>query len=382
MDQVSPSKDPSRSVGAPSLSPTDEYVLETLRRRAGVMATLETRASGGDPATDRMACLAWLAVDRQAARFRRQFSAVPDQRRHRRQFSGWSPKAERQTVEEAVKAHIDLLEERRAIAGEAIERFDPITRRDAERAVGIRVAVIGKGGTGKSVVSAMLARILARRGRRVLIADLDSDPGLGYSLGAPESPTGLPSEAIEPDPGSPYGWRLASGITPADVVERFSVLGPDDVRLIGFGKIAESTDRAPATSSMAALKETLIGFGDPEWDVIADLPAGPSAPFERYHAFAEQVIVMIGPPWRSALTARRLATLVEPEQTIAVVANGFRPGSPDHIGLTPVVKIPFDPLVAEAERIGVSPLDYAPGSPAIDAADELVDHFIAQEVPA
>ena len=49
-----------------------------------------------------------------------------------------------------------------------------------------------------------------------------------------------------------------------------------------------------------------------------------------------------------------------------ILANRFR-GEPDHPGLEPRVRIPFDSEVAEAERQGLSPLDACPDSPAVRA---------------
>lgn len=46
------------------------------------------------------------------------------------------------------------------------------------------LAVVGKGGAGKSVISGTLARLLARRGHRVLALDSDTLPGMELSLGA------------------------------------------------------------------------------------------------------------------------------------------------------------------------------------------------------
>ena len=47
----------------------------------------------------------------------------------------------------------------------------------------MKVGVVGKGGVGKTTVSALLARTLRSRGRQVLAVDTDSNPNLGLSLG-------------------------------------------------------------------------------------------------------------------------------------------------------------------------------------------------------
>jgi CO dehydrogenase maturation factor len=47
----------------------------------------------------------------------------------------------------------------------------------------VKVTVAGKGGVGKTTVSALLARILASRGARTLAVDCDPNPTLGEELG-------------------------------------------------------------------------------------------------------------------------------------------------------------------------------------------------------
>lgn len=47
----------------------------------------------------------------------------------------------------------------------------------------MKVAISGKGGTGKTTISGTLARLAARRGIRTLALDCDSNPNLGLSLG-------------------------------------------------------------------------------------------------------------------------------------------------------------------------------------------------------
>ena len=52
----------------------------------------------------------------------------------------------------------------------------------------MRVAIAGKGGTGKTTISGTLARVLARQGRQVLAIDADTTPNLAVTLGvSPEN---------------------------------------------------------------------------------------------------------------------------------------------------------------------------------------------------
>ena len=51
----------------------------------------------------------------------------------------------------------------------------------------VKVAIAGKGGSGKTSISGTMARSLARRGKRVLAIDGDSNPNLALTLGLPAS---------------------------------------------------------------------------------------------------------------------------------------------------------------------------------------------------
>lgn len=65
-----------------------------------------------------------------------------------------------------------------------------------------KIAVAGKGGSGKTTVAGVLARLLAEQGREVLTVDADENPNLGISLGmGVEATYGLlgAREALLPD---------------------------------------------------------------------------------------------------------------------------------------------------------------------------------------
>lgn len=84
------------------------------------------------------------------------------------------------------------------------------------------------------------------------------------------------------------------------------------------------------------------------------------------------------PTWVSAMTVRRLLPILDRTDTL-VVANQVQ-GRPDHPGLSPVARIPFDPAVADAERRGLAPLDACPDSPTVAAIAGLADALTTQEV--
>ena len=53
----------------------------------------------------------------------------------------------------------------------------------------MKLAVVGKGGSGKTTTSSVIARTLARSGLPVVALDCDSNPNLGISLGVGDEET-------------------------------------------------------------------------------------------------------------------------------------------------------------------------------------------------
>jgi CO dehydrogenase maturation factor len=340
------------------LTARDRWAIETMERQIAVLETRESEVRQAPDAVQQ--CAGWLALQRQ----------VPGYQRYLRPwiagvgFDGAVP---------AIAEHRAALRVHLALADRELARFDPTIRQRAQQQIGLRLAVIGKGGAGKTVLASTLARLLARRGRKVLAADLDTNPGLAMSLGMPPTEAGLPPEAIEQHEGGNYGFQLASGLTPPDAVELFSTPGPDGLCYLGVGKIS-SESKSAAKQSVPAVVQILLGVGSPEWDVVADLEAGPTTPFERYHAFASDVMVVVGPAWRSALTVRRLLPMLTEVNPI-IVASQYG-DEPDHAHLVPWGRIPFDPAVREAERQGLAPLDACPEAPAMRAVESLVERLL------
>ena len=348
--------------------PTEEQIAA---RYAWAVDSLERRMSivEGLAANSRKP-LDWLSLQRQVRRFLG-YAGGPVTR----------PRPDPVAAE--FDAHLARLRALESLAEKELSAVDPAAVDEARGRLGLRVATIGKGGAGKTVISSTLARVLAARGRKVFAADLDTCPGLAFSLGIPVDDAGLPAEALEEQPAAPYGWQLGAGVTPQEAVERFGAEGPDGIRFLGLGKIGSvdtatgrsTIDKDRARMSVAAVRQILMGFAAPDWDVIADLEAGPTTPFENYHEFAEDVVVVVGPAWRSAMTARRLLPMVG-DRRLTIVANRFR-DEPDHPGFTPAIRIPNDPALTQAEREGRSPFEACPDSPAVQAIARLADLLLA-----
>lgn len=99
----------------------------------------------------------------------------------------------------------------------------------------MKLAVVGKGGSGKTTTSAIVARTLARHGRRVVALDCDTNPNLGISLGLGEGATErlvVLREALdEGEAEHAPGWE--------ELLERFGTDAPDGVRLAVVSRIQD-----------------------------------------------------------------------------------------------------------------------------------------------
>ena len=108
----------------------------------------------------------------------------------------------------------------------------------------MKIAVAGKGGSGKTTLTATLARLLARRGRSVLAVDGDLNPNLGASLGFsaaeaaafPTLPRDLLTESANPDGTRTTGLALPV----SEIAARYGSRTKDGVTLLAMGKVAHA----------------------------------------------------------------------------------------------------------------------------------------------
>ncbi len=254
--------------------------------------------------------------------------------------------------------------------------------------VPLRVALVGKGGAGKSAISGMLARVLARRGHRVLALDVDTLPGLALSLGlAPDAvgDAGLPEELGERQPDR--GWMLREGVDVAALVDAHAAGGPDGVLFLQLGKLPGRVKPGSTTAFRAVLEEFRVAG----WTMVGDLAAGTRQPFFGWSNFAEIILVVVDPSAKAVMTARRLAGLAQTagDEPGADTAEQRMPPLVGFIGnklrsmgdlqriehalpmLPQLAAVPYDEQLAAAERLSRAPIDIAPAGPAVAAIQEL-----------
>ena len=105
----------------------------------------------------------------------------------------------------------------------------------------MKVAVAGKGGSGKTTIAGTLARIVARDGRRVLAIDADPNPNLAVNLGI--EPDTAARIAPVPHSFSHHAkdaegrYSVGMDVTPEEIVARYGAPAPDGVTLLLIGRV-------------------------------------------------------------------------------------------------------------------------------------------------
>jgi CO dehydrogenase maturation factor len=244
----------------------------------------------------------------------------------------------------------------------------------------MKIAVAGKGGSGKTTVSATLARELARAGHSVLALDADTNPMLGISLGVgPEETYRLLSVRQGLDDGSVEHEHSAEGL-----IEAFGTDAPDGVRLV----VALREDRIdPGCVCCGGITpQQLLGELEGERrTVICDLEAGVGAVV--HGGKADMVLVVAEPSAKSIDVARRAAVTASGEADVIVIANRVR-GEADldairaALGGYEIVVVPEDPAIVLADQEGRAPLDVDAASPAVNALRGLANRLDAQPAAA
>lgn len=104
----------------------------------------------------------------------------------------------------------------------------------------MKLAVAGKGGSGKTSVAGTLARLMARRGLARLVAvDADSNPNLALTLGLPResfsSLPALPRTILKRDKDEAGRVQVSLADAPEQILTQHGIAAPDGITLLLMG---------------------------------------------------------------------------------------------------------------------------------------------------
>ena len=105
----------------------------------------------------------------------------------------------------------------------------------------MKIALAGKGGSGKTTLAGLLARDVARRGHTVWAIDADTNPNLGLTLGVPRERLGelkaMPRSILQEQTDEAGKRKMVLGMPPAEVAGSFGVPTPDGPTLLLMGTV-------------------------------------------------------------------------------------------------------------------------------------------------
>ena len=106
----------------------------------------------------------------------------------------------------------------------------------------MKIAIAGKGGSGKTTIAGTLARVLARSsGHGVLAIDADSNPNLGITLGLTRDQVAdmrpLDRSIVERVPDGEGKTKAVLTRSAEEIVREYSTMTRDDVSLLLMGRV-------------------------------------------------------------------------------------------------------------------------------------------------
>ncbi len=255
----------------------------------------------------------------------------------------------------------------------------------------MKIAVSGKGGSGKTTLTGMLARIMARSGHRVLAIDADPNPNMAMAMGVPreraETLSVIPRDMAhweEDDNGQPF-VKLQKPL--AQIAAEYGVTAPDGIRLLVTGQITEAGAGCMCQPHTIA-RGLMANVGDWADFILTDMEAGLEHLSRGTTEHADVMLVVVEPYYRSLDTGARAAGLARALgiPNIFFVANKLRTETErqavkelaDKKGIELIALIPHDEGFPEADRLGLAPLDFAPDSPAVQEIARLAQKLEAR----
>ena len=251
----------------------------------------------------------------------------------------------------------------------------------------MKLAITGKGGVGKTTLTALLAQAYADAGRQVLAVDADPSPCLAGALGFPDElrtklhPIAEMDELIEERTGAKPGtvggfFTLNPRVD--DIPERFSVMHRG-VKLLEMGSVelGGSGCICPESAMLKTLFTHLLFRKD---DVLLmDMYAGVEHLGRATVDFVDAMLVVVEPTRRSLGTAAQIKKLANDIKLTRLYLVGNKVRNEDESkfleaetpGMPVLGFLPADLKVQEADRLGIPVYDHVPSLK--DAAGKIVD---------
>jgi CO dehydrogenase maturation factor len=247
----------------------------------------------------------------------------------------------------------------------------------------LKIAVSGKGGVGKTLVSGTLAGYFAKKGFKVMAIDADPSPNLALTLGIPVEkanqivPISENAELLDEKTRTNYPGVYKLHFTVDDIVEKNGVKSPYGVNLLVMGTV-KSAGGGCACGANAVVRELLRHLiVERDEAVVVDMEAGVEH-LGRGTASQVDTMLIVAEPSRKALEiAKKIYGLAKDLKIkdVFIVGNRVRDSEEKELitdfteknEIPLLALIPYDETVMKADRVGETPLKYAETSEGIQA---------------
>jgi CO dehydrogenase maturation factor len=240
----------------------------------------------------------------------------------------------------------------------------------------MKIAISGKGGVGKTTLTALFAQGYADAGRQVLAVDADPSPCLAGALGFPDElrdqlhPIAEMDELIEERTGAKpgtIGGFFALNPRVDDIPERFSVVHRG-VRLLEMGSVemGGSGCICPEAAMLKTLFTHLMFRKDEV--LLLDMYAGVEHLGRATVDFVDAMLIVVEPTRRSLGTAAQIKKLANDIglTRLYLVGNKVRNDDESRFLESQTPDLPVlgflsaDLAVQEADRLGIPVYDHVP----------------------
>jgi CO dehydrogenase maturation factor len=259
----------------------------------------------------------------------------------------------------------------------------------------MKVAVSGKGGVGKTLIAAGLARGFAERGLKTMAIDADSSPNLALTLGLSTEearkivPISENKELVESKTSTGYSGVYRLSFTVDDIVREYSVSTPFGVNLIVMGTVRSMGSGcmcAPNAVIRALLRHLIVERNEA---VVLDLEAGVEHIGRGTARQVDALLIVADSNLKSLETAKHIHDLAANAGMKQLYLIGNRimnetqkeavTSFAEKNGLSILTFIPFDEKVIEADTLGETPLKHKEIA-AVRAIDDICDALLKKGI--
>ena len=258
----------------------------------------------------------------------------------------------------------------------------------------MKIATVGKGGSGKTTITGTLARMLASDGHKILAIDGDPNPNLALTLGL----TRVEADEINYIPPSVMtikedddGVRkLSMTVSEEDLICKYAAAAPENIDLIVMGKPEDGSAGAGCMCgshrAVRGVIAEMAGYGE---FTVTDMEAGLEHLRRGTVRNVDTMLVVCEPYYRSLEAGARIFSLARELEipNIFVIANKVNTDA-DRAAIEQFCEqhemliigvVPLEEAYVEAERQIQSPIDFAADCGASHAIREIAQKLTELE---